>query len=159
MLHILPCLEYKINSTKSPEDISTVLKSVTAPERGMSYNPTNTEFFGEINLSDFKIMSNINYRNSFSPVIVGNIRVEGERSVIEIKMCLHWFVRIFLSCWFGMAGFFFLIGLLYVLIEGISEALLLLLATMFLIFGQTLARSAFYIPAKKAIVRLEELLK
>ncbi len=99
MIHILPRLEYSINSAKSPEDINEILNSVTAPKKMvfsyLSY-PDNIEFIGEVNPSDFKIVSKPKplVNNSFIPVILGNIRVERGLTVIDIKMRLYSFSRL-----------------------------------------------------------------
>lgn len=159
MVHILPCLEDRIVSTKSPEDIYSILKSVTVSRKIAFCNSSNAEFIGEINASAFKIVRRIVYKNSFLPVIVGTVKVENGISVIDVKMSLHFFIRIFLAVWFGIIGFFFLLLCLNFLIEGMKEGQMLLGVAMFFILGQALVRAGFYIPAKKAKKRLEELLR
>lgn len=56
MLHILPRIEYSINSTKSPEDINTIMNSVTVPREEMFCESRDVEFTGKVNPSDFKIV-------------------------------------------------------------------------------------------------------
>ena len=164
MIHIFPRLEYRIDSTKSPEDINTILNSVTAPKKMvfsyLSY-PDNIEFIGEVNPSGFKIVSRPkpHVKNSFVPVIVGTIRTGRGLTVIDIKMRLYLFVQIFLTIWFGGAGLGVLAGLLAVFTEGMNGVPMLFATVVLFAFGQALARIGFYFPAKRAIKRLEELLK
>ena len=165
MIHIFPRLEYSIDSTKSPEDINTILNSVTAPKKMvfsyLSY-PDNIEFIGEVNPSGFKIVSKPkppHVKNSFIPVIVGTIRTGRGLTVINIKMRLYLFVQIFLTIWFGGAGLGVLAGFLAVFTEGMNGVSMLFATVAFFAFGQVFARTGFYFPAKRARRRLEELLK
>ena len=164
MIHILPRLEYSIDSTKSLEDINTILNSVTAPKKMvfsyLSY-PDNIEFIGEVNPSGFKIVSKPKpyVRDSFTPVILGTIRAAKGLTVIDIKMRLYLFVQIFLTIWFGGAGLGVLAGFLAVFTEGMNGVSMLFATVAFFAFGQVFARTGFYFPAKNARRRLEELLK
>lgn len=158
MIHILPRFDYRMISAKSPEDLFLILDSVTNTRKFAFTISADTEFIGTISPPNFRIMSKINYRNSFLPVINGTIYTKEGRTVVDLRFRLHWFVRIFLAVWFGMTGLSFLIGLLLVLTERTAKPALLLTAASFLLVGQVLVRSAFYLPAKKAAARLEELL-
>ena len=161
MIHIFPRLEYSIDSTKSPENIYTILNSVTAPKKMLFSYPDNIEFIGEVNPSGFKIVSKPKpyVRNSFIPVILGTIRTGRGLIVIDIKMRLYLFVQIFLTIWFGGAGLGVLAGLLAVFTEGMNGVPILFATIALFAFGEALARIGFYFPAKNAIKRLEELLK
>ena len=163
MIHILPHLEYSIDSAKSPEDIIAILNSITVPREVVICDSSDTEFTGEVNPSGFKIVrevaGRIYLKNDFKPVILGTIRAERERTVIDIKMRLRLDVQIFLAIWFGGVGIGTLAGLLAILTEGINGASMLFGAAAFFAFGQALARIGFYFPAKNTIRRLEELLK
>ncbi len=163
MIHILPCLEYSIDSAKSPEDINEILNSVTAPRGELLCDSRDVEFTGEVNPSGFKLVREVSGRiylkNDFRPVILGKIRAEGEQTVIDIKMRPRLYVQIFLSFWFGGVGISFLGGLLTVFTKGENGVSMLLGSVGFLAFGQALARIGFYFPAKNASRRLEELLK
>ena len=158
MIHILPHLEYSMDSTKSPEDIYTILNSVTEPW-GISFLDTrDAEFIGEVNPSDFRIViyHKIGFKNDFRPVIEGTIRTESGLTVIDIKMRLKLSVLIPFTILFGGC---ILDGLFTVFTKGIDGLPMLLGAAVILAFVQVIARPAFYFPAKRAIERLEELLK
>lgn len=113
------------------------------------------EFVGEVNSFDFKIMPVIKYRNAFLPVIKGRITVDGNISVLHIKMRLSLGVRIILAGWFAGAGYD-----LFLLISGVSSSLTeeerFFLFAAIVFFG--LSQFAFYSPAKQAAQRLKELL-
>ncbi|MCM1254388.1 MAG: hypothetical protein NC321_16335 [Clostridium sp.] len=172
MIHILPRLEYNINSTKTPEDINAILNSVTVPGKDMPCDFRDAEFVGEVNPYDFKIIKkdsiykssiykgNIYIKNSFKPVISGTIRTENGMSVIIIKMRLYLFVRISSVFWFGGVGIVVILsGLNAFLIDGIKGALMFVSSAAMFAVGEALVRIGFYLPAKKAIKRLEELLQ
>ena len=55
---------------------------------------------GGIKGNTFNINRIIGYRNSFLPMIAGNITQEGEGSKIEVKLKMHPFVQIFMIVWF-----------------------------------------------------------
>ena len=122
------------------------------------FSRSHAEFVGEVHPLAFKIIGNINYRNSFVPVIKGGIKETEDGAVIDMEMRLSLFVRIFLASWFGMSGFFFLIGILCIIVNGKKDILLSVVSGCFIIAGQLMARCGFYIPAKKLIWRLEQLL-
>lgn len=158
MIHILPHLEYSIDSTKSPEEINEILNSVTEPW-GISFLDTrDAEFIGEVNPSDFRIViyRKIGFKNDFRPVIEGTIRTEKGLTVIDIKMRLKLSVLIPLTILFGGC---ILDGLFTVFTKGIDGIPMLFGAAAIFAFVQVIARPAFYFPAKRAIARLEELLK
>ena len=115
MIHIFPHLEYSINSAKSPEDISMILKSVTAPKKMMFYNSCDVKFIGEVNPVAFKIVRRGHGGKDSRPVIMGNIRTKSGMSVIDIKMCPDLPMQIFLSFLFAGLGILFLAGLLSLL--------------------------------------------
>lgn len=163
MIHILPQLEYRIDSAKSPEDIYAILNSVTVPRGELFCDSRDAEFTGEVNPSDFKIVREVTGRiyleNDFRPVIQGKIRVERGQTVIDIKMRLHLFVQIFLTVWFGGVGISFLSGLLTVFTKGENGVPMLLGSVGFFAFGQALARIGFHFSAQYTRKILEELLK
>lgn len=163
MLHILPRIEYSIDSTKSPEDINAILKSVTVPKEEMFCESRDVEFTGEVNTLDFKIIEEVvgrfYFKNDFRPVIVGNIRTESGMSVIDIKIRVRLPVQIFLTIWFGGVGISFLVGLIAVITKGMDGVSMLLGSVVMFALAQVAVRIGFYFPAKYTMKKLEELLK
>ena len=157
MIHILPYLEHTIRTTKSPQEIHDSMQSVTSSKREW-VSRTPGEFIGKIEQYDFKIMRNINYRNSFLPVIKGAIKKGEGAYVVALKMQLHPLTYIFLIFWFGLAGFSFLIGVLYLITSKPTDVTIFLWTGGFIAWGQILSRWGFFFQAKKDIKKLEELL-
>ncbi|MBD5508227.1 MAG: hypothetical protein HDR05_09325 [Lachnospiraceae bacterium] len=157
MIHILPYMEHTIHTTKSPQEIHDIMQSVTFSKRAWVTRPPG-EFIGTIEQYDFKIMRIINYRNSFMPVIKGAIKKGEGAYVVALKMQLHPLTYIFLIIWFGLAGFIFLIAVLYLITSEPMDVRMILGAGGFIAWGQILSRWGFFFQAKKDIKKLEELL-
>ncbi|MBD5493812.1 MAG: hypothetical protein HDR12_05385 [Lachnospiraceae bacterium] len=163
MLHILPRIEYSINSTKSPEDINAILNSVTVPRYEIISDSANVEYTGDVNPLDFRIIEEVAGRfyikNDFKPVIVGNIRTERGLSVIDIKMRLRLPTLIILSVCHGVVGIYFLGGLIAVFTKGMDGVTMLLFSVVIFTLLQVIVRIGFYFPTKYQMKKLEELLK
>lgn len=155
---ILPSLDETIQSNKTPIEICEVLRTVTVSRREHRLGDTRGEFIGEVGTAGFKIMSNIQYRNSFLPVITGSVRAEGSSSIITIKMRMHPLTSAFSVIWLSGVAFFLLIGILIACVDRNASSLTLLCAAGgMLVFGQLLIRGGFCGPAKKALKRMKEL--
>lgn len=59
---------------------------------------------GEVNGTRFKIERIIHYRNSFLPVITGQISTHLDKTVISVRMRPAISVLIFMSVWLGLMG-------------------------------------------------------
>ena len=102
-------LTYK---TQLPENqVIERLQDCIAPKKDFSlfdmYNNTaNGKLYeGKISGQTFEVSRIINYRNSFLPIITGNITQENNATIIKINMRLHMFVSAFLVIWCtGFAG-------------------------------------------------------
>ena len=156
MIHLLPYIEERINSKKTPEDVYMIMKSVTDSREIVP--STSAEFIGQVHPLDFRIVPNINYRNSFLPTVVGSMTENEEGTTIDITFQMHILTRILLVFWYGMACFLFLCGILAVLTGGLEKITVILVSLGFIVCGQILMRCGFYGPAKKALKRLKELL-
>ena len=157
-MRLLPHLECEIRSDRSAEEIHRILESVT-DSRKITFS-TDAEFVGEIEPFAFQIVPTLRYqyyRNSFLPVIRGNVKEWENGTIVDIKMRMNLLVCVFLSVWFGMLFLFSLIGIL-VIITGVEESTIFLFSFGMIMLGQLLVRRAFGGPAKKAARRLEELL-
>lgn len=161
MIHILPYLEHTISTTKSPQEIHDILQSVTSFQSGVVLS-TPGEFIGKINQYDFKIMRNINYRNSFLPVIKGAIKKGEGAYVVALEMQLHLLTYILLIGWFVLSGVSFLIAIMIGILSLITfkpiDVMMFLWTGGFIAWGQIMSRWGFFFQAKKDIERLEELL-
>lgn len=157
-MFMLPSLDETIQSDKSPEEISRIMGAITVSRREHYFADMRGEFVGEIDMTGFKVMSNIHHRNSFLPVIIGSIRTEGNRSIIVINMRMHPLTSAFSVIWLSGVAFFLLIGICIACVDRNASSLMLICtAAGMMLFGQLLIRGGFYRPARKAIARLREL--
>lgn len=160
MIHIIPRMKFTIHSGKTYWEVRHIMEAEIAVQDGLfHYSPAEADFFGEVEESEFKVVHRLPpfVRDSFRPVILGQIRKRGSGAAVDIRMRLSMEVLIFCVIWFGVSGMYFLICLLNFalgLMDGWQE---IVSAAVFFFFGQLLARAGFYIPAKRAKRRLEEL--
>lgn len=168
MIHIIPRMKFTIQTGKSPEEVQALLQSVTDTENRWLTVPGDKAFIGKVGETEFKFLPRlgdvlfagiiIHVKDSFLPVIVGQIQGQESGTAVIVRMRLLWFVTAFLCVWFGITGMVFLAGLLAVISGqpdgwGITAS-----AFGFILVGQLLVKGGFYIPARRAKRRLEELL-
>lgn len=157
---LLPSLDYRFQTERTAEEICMILKSATISEDRIFPVSRQEEFTGRINASEFRLVSNIRNRNSFLPVIKGTMQALGNQTEICIQMRMHPLVSVFMMTWMCGVLFFFLTGIIQICVEGILSALPLLCSTaLMMTFAQILMRACFYLPAKKSLQRIEELLE
>lgn len=168
MIHIIPRMKFTIQTGKSPAEVQALLQSVTDTENRWLIVPGDKAFIGKVGEREFKFLPRlgdvlfagiiIHVKDSFLPVIVGQIQGQESGTAVIVRMRLLWFVTAFLCVWFGITGMVFLAGLLAVISGqpdgwGITAS-----AFGFILVGQLLVKGGFYIPARRAKRRLEELL-
>ena len=61
-------------------------------------------YIGEASYEKFEIYRNINYRNSFLPVIAGHMSNQFGQTLVKIKLRLHIAGVLFLFAWLGISG-------------------------------------------------------
>lgn len=94
----------------------------------------------------FTIQRNINYRNSFLPIAVGEITKTTNNISVNISIRMHWPIIIFLFIWFT----FLLIGLI-VLVLTAAPLTLIAGITALITFGYIFVQIGFWFEAKKII--------
>ncbi len=156
---LFPSINDRIFSPSSPKEVCCILQGITEP-RYTSFLK-ECDFIGKVDESGFLVCPyRFPSRNSFLPVIEGQIIPKGSGSEIVVKMRLHRIVSIFMAVWFGGVFFAFLFGILLVLLDGIKTAYPILLGSGGMIAaGQILVRLSFFLPARKAWRRISELLE
>jgi hypothetical protein len=90
--------------------------------------------YGTINLKLKEIKRNIEYINSFSPNILGEIIVEENKTVINIKMKMDEIVLWFSIFWLSFVSLFFIIGILATIIN-IKNVLFIIVPIIMWFFG------------------------
>lgn len=160
-MHIIPRMKFQIVSAKTLWEVRGILEEETAARDGMlRFTSDGKAFRGEVGESDFKVIPRLApyIRDDFVPVVLGTMKSENGKTVVDVKMRLNGPAYLFSVFWFGMTGFFFLMSLLSLITgepEGWKAAAS---AAGFILFGQLLVRGGFYLPAKRARRKLEELL-
>jgi hypothetical protein len=155
----LPFENYVITSKLSVEEIKNRLADNIEPKKNIRLSvfnrSSNKPYEGQILGDTFTISRIINYRNSFLPVITGQISKFLGKTQINVKMRPVTFVLIFISLWLGVVGLvclgIILVGLIQfkqVLQNGFSPMILIPFG-MFL-FGCLLTTLAFKAESKKS---------
>jgi hypothetical protein len=101
----------EITSPLSPQEVHGLLRTLIRPRRTfmerletMGEETGVAEFEGTVDGDRFRATRMIGYRNSFLPVIHGQVRTRGSGSVITLTMRLHISVMIFMVIWLGGVG-------------------------------------------------------
>ena len=102
-------MRFSIKSNKSKDEIIQILKTNTSERKGLSYRKYDEYFNGTVKEDSFKIQRNINYKNSFLPVIIGTIKSSENGTEINIKMRLNLFIKGFMIFWFTFVVLFCII--------------------------------------------------
>jgi hypothetical protein len=157
---ILVYLPFQTYEIKSPLSVIEVNKRMgnnietQMPLFSLFYNGRK-KFKGEINEDQFLISRIIRYRNSFLPIIIGDICADSYGSKIRITMRLNKFVLGFWIFWMAMAFFIFLGTLPTLLSDQRVESLIPL---FMLAFGYLLCIIAFNMEASMAKKLLKDIL-
>jgi len=125
-------------------------------DRSYHFDNFSQPYAGTLKENDFKISREINYRNSFLPVISGRVEQERKGTIISIKMRPHLAVLIFMVFWFSGVSIGALAFTLPVLTGGDFEGASLIPVGM-LVFGYLLTTLGFKYESKKSRKFFEEL--
>ena len=150
-----------LSSPKPPETVLQTLRANTSARPPSLWFPSNVKecFHGTIADNTFRLQRNIQYRNSFLPVIRGRVDPTESGSEIRLEMSIHPLVMAFLAVWFTFVVLACL-ATLFGTIAGTPLPLPVLFGTWgMLLFGILLAIVPFRIEAKKAKETLESLLQ
>ena len=122
------------------------------------YGPTDKLLEGKVRTDNsFKLRRHINYRNSFLPIMHGNIVSNDKGTIIDIKFKLHIAVVI-------VAALFLTIGIivigfsLYSILSNVSTAKILLLPLAILLFGYFMTQAGFNYELRKVKKLINEYL-
>ena len=111
---------------------------------------------GDISGVSFNITRIISYRNSFMPIIKGNIEKDFNVTKINVKMRLHPLVLAFVLIWCGVIG----VACLGILISSVSKGNfdpIALIPFGMILFGYGLTTASFKYESKKSKKYLAQL--
>ena len=102
-MNILPITTVTYKTQLSIKEVIEKLNDCVEPKKGFSLLSGGAGrgklYEGEISGQTFEVSRIISYRNTFLPVITGNIQQENNATIIEINMRLNKFVSAFLLIW------------------------------------------------------------
>ena len=100
-------MKITIETNKTKNEILEIIKKNTNEVEIETFaiefdeNDHSNKFFnGKINEDSFEILRDIKYRNSFLPILVGNIVENDNGLVVNINSRYNKFVKIFMFIWF-----------------------------------------------------------
>ncbi|MET0945988.1 MAG: hypothetical protein ABWY22_11305 [Flavobacterium sp.] len=163
---LLPFEKLVYHSTLSKEELVIRLQNEIEAEKSFGFRALkfsySKPYIGKINSNRFEIKKVVNYRNSFLPVIKGEIKDGINGAKIDVKMGLVDFVKAFMILWLiGVS--FGCIGALYSLIftdTVNSEAgFFMFIPFAMLLFGIAMVSFGFKAESQKSIKDLEGILQ
>jgi hypothetical protein len=109
MILLIPYTRFTLKTYLKADEAEQRLAAHVEPRKLSRGFSRNHKFFaGKIENRQFNINRIIHYRNSFLPVIVGQIHDDLDTSRIEVTMRISYFVIVFMAVFFFMfSGFLF----------------------------------------------------
>src|SRR5262245_20489738 len=102
---LLPFRRLTLYTQLHRDEVYRRLAAVVEPTRWRNpFSRDHKPYEGKISPNGFKILRIIRHRDSFRPVIIGNVRSERVGSAIEVVLRLHVVVAAFMTLWLGAAG-------------------------------------------------------
>ncbi len=96
---LIPFTQFEIKTSLKPRKVRQKLESVIDPRSYLRTTRDHAFFEGVVEQNSFNIRRIVHYRNSFLPVILGNIQDKSDHTLIHIRMRLHGVVITFLIIW------------------------------------------------------------
>jgi hypothetical protein len=164
----LPFENYMLTTKLSVDEVLKRIADNIQQKQGFSFSTFSRNYTkpytGQIIGTTFTMNRNINYRNSFLPVITAQITPFPGQTQVNIKMLPTTFTLIFISFWLGVVGlacigtlFMGLLQFGQILRNGFSPIFLLPFG-MF-VFGYLLVYVGFKVESKKSKIFLANLLE
>ncbi|MBF4466213.1 hypothetical protein [Flavobacterium sp. LC2016-12] len=163
---LLPFEKLVYHSTLSKEELINHLQNEIEPEKSFGFGAHRTSYskpyIGKIYAARFEIKKAINYRNSFLPIIKGDIKNDINGSKININMGLPDFIKAFMILWLGGVSVA-CIGGIYSLFfaDAINSETgpFIFIPFAMLLFGIAMVSFGFKTESQKSIKDLEEILQ
>jgi hypothetical protein len=157
----IPFVKVKYRTNLSIDSVLEKLDSIIEPKKntvfgGLSYIKA---FSGELFDDNFIIIRNIEYRNSFLPIIKGKIFRENEYTIIEMFLRMHLFVIIFLCIWLSIPFMLICLLLFNSLIKKTSSLGTIIMPVGLFLFGYFLMIGGFNYENTKAQNIIKEVLE
>jgi hypothetical protein len=163
----LPYDRFIIRTKLTPDEVQQRISGFVEPDQWFRWfsSGEHKPYQGEIENHKFRISRAIHYRNSFLPIIIGEIQSDPGGSTIRITMRMHGLVIAFMIFWLGNVG--------YLVIDTIGSVLLttlkissneatpsgILFGIVFFTFGYLMAFLGYKFEAIKSINYLCDVLR
>jgi len=95
----LPFARFSIDTNLSHAETRNRLVAAVETRRFTFWSKSERPFLGRVEMNEFRIRRNINYRNSFLPIIRGCIQAQERGSRVQGTMRPHALVLAFLVFW------------------------------------------------------------
>ena len=163
---LLPFEKLVYHSTLRKEELIVHLQNEIEAEKTFSFGARKSSYskpyIGKTYLNRFEIKKVVNYRNSFLPVIKGEIKEGINGAKIDVKMGLADFVKAFMILWLGGVSLG-CIGALYSLIftntVNADAGFFMFIPFVMLLLGLAMVSFGFKTESQKSIKDLEEILQ
>lgn len=152
---LIPYETVSYTTNLSKEAVRERLAEVVRPTMSFSFSfwkdPGGKEYRGEVNEDGFEIVRIIRGRNSFIPVISGDISEQVGGCTIAVSMRLHFFVMVFIVFWCGIVG----MGAVSALVSSHGNAVVPICMLLFMYFMTIIG---FNIEKNRSIKDLQRIL-
>lgn len=151
-----------ITSAMSAEDALKKLEENIEPKRIFRWGWADAKRYqGSLDQGRFNITRIISYRNSFLPVIQGEVQPEVNGCTVRISMRLHLLVLVFMLIWFGGIGLSAITAIVAMLSAdvqtGSTRLPFFFIPLVMILFGYLLAWGGFKYESRKSKAFFREL--
>lgn len=165
--NLLPFDNFRLVTKLASAEVKSRIERSIEPEQYFNlslFNNRQMPYEGELIGDSFKISRVINYRNSFLPIIRGEIYEGIGQTEVVINMRPVVFVIIFMSVWLGVIGMVCLGAVILAIIQitrtsTISFSPLVLIPFFMFAFGCCLMLIPYKIESRKSKAFLKQLLE
>lgn len=158
-MNLIPFRKYILKSNYPSFVVAEKLSLETDVRKFYRKDNPIKKFEGIVHKDGFNINRILNYRNSFYPIIIGEIiREENNKSTIKIIMRMTIFSNLFMTIWFLITGIFFMLVMNEQFTNDKLKIEPIVLSLFFFLFGYILMIVCFNYEANKSKKMIIELL-
>ncbi len=158
-MRMLPFENYCIKTNLGEQDVLEKISNYIDPKNftgNLGNNASDKPYRGKLEQNNFILQRNINYRNSFQPIISGSVVQGFSGTEIKIRMRMEYTVLVFLFVWLCIALGSAVILTFIAIRKNEFEQMILIPWGLF-IFGYVLCMFGFKLEAEKSKRFLESI--
>ncbi|WP_264536703.1 tetraspanin family protein [Flavobacterium sp. N1736] len=164
--NFLPFEKLVYRSTLTKEELTAHLENEIEAQKAFGFGARrhtySKPYIGKVRDNRFEIQRAISYRNSFSPIIKGDIKNDINGCKINVRMNLEAFVQAFMIVWLGGVSLACIAALYKIIFDNDLESdagFFIFIPFLMLVVGIVMVSLGFKVESKKSIQDLEEILK